>query len=96
MEEKLKESGLKEAGIIGQAMDMLGRENLEELAYRVHRPKLGNYVIVNRDGSYKVINRERVDFNSKYKGWDYYSQLVTMNKPIKSKLITSNNYYYFF
>lgn len=95
-ESERKESGLKEAGTIGQAMDMLGRENLEELAYRVHRPKPGNYIIVNKDGTFKAISRERVDFNSKYKGWDYYSQLVTMNKPIKSKLITSNNCYSFF
>lgn len=82
--------------MIQQAIDMIGSDKLEELALSWHKPIVGNYVIVKPDRSYKVINERRMEFNSKYCGMDYYSGLVSMNKPVASKLITSNNIYTFF
>lgn len=82
--------------MIDTAMAYLGRERLEEMALNLHEPMQGRYVIVNEDGTYKTINEKRMRFNSKYCGMDFYSQLVSINKPICSKLISSNNYYAFF
>lgn len=82
--------------MIQQAIDMIGVDKLEEVALSWHKPIVGNYVIVKPDRSYKVINERRMEFNSKYCGMDYYSGLVSMNKPVASKLITSNNIYTFF
>lgn len=82
--------------MIQQAIDYIGVENLETAALCYHRPIEGNYVIVNNARDYKIISRDRMQFNSKLNGMDYYSQLVSMNKPVKSKLITSNNYLTFF
>lgn len=82
--------------MIQQAIDMIGSDKLEELALSWHKPISGNYVIVNPDKTYIVINERRMKFNRKYCSMDYYSGLVTMNKPVASKLITSNNFYTFF
>lgn len=79
--------------MIEELITSIGVQNLEKKALICHRPLDGTYVYVNEDGNYKVIqNWEKVSFNSKYRGWDYYSQLVSINKPIASKLIQSNNY----
>lgn len=82
--------------MILDAMDYIGRENLEEVALSWHLPIKGNYVYVKLDGTYCILNEKRALFNSKYCAMDYYSGLVSMNKPIASKLITSNNYLSFF
>ncbi len=81
-----------------QAIEYIGAENLEDLAVRAHRPAPGIYVYVGMDGKIfsKIENEKRIDFNSKYKMMDYYSGLVSMQKPVKSKLIFSNNYLTFF
>lgn len=82
--------------MIKDIINYLGEENLEELALRFHRPPNGAYVYVKTDGTFKVIrNQQKIDFNSKYRGWDFYSTLISINKPIASKLIQSNNYYTF-
>ena len=79
--------------MIEDFLNYVGTENLEETALLVHRPSNAVYVFVNESGDYKIVeNWEKVSYNSKYKGLDYYSQLVSMNKPIASKLIQSNNY----
>ncbi len=73
-------------------IDGLGID-IEEEACKMHRPQKGAYVYVKKDSSCIVTeNKDRVAFNSKHKGWDYYSQLVSINKPIASKKIQSNNY----
>ena len=82
--------------MIQQAIDMIGSGKLEEVALSWHKPIVGNYVIINLDKTYTVINERRMKFNSKYCSMDYYSGLVSMNKPVASKLITSNNIYTFF
>lgn len=72
--------------MIEELITSIGVQNLEKKALICHRPLDGTYVYVNEDGSYKVIqNWEKVSFNSKYRGWDYYSQLVSINKPILRK-----------
>lgn len=82
--------------MISTAIEMIGPENLEQYALSWHKPIVGNYIIVNEDKSYKVYNERKMEFNSKLSGMDYYSGLVMMNKPIASKLITSNNIFTFF
>jgi hypothetical protein len=82
--------------MIQQAIDMIGSDKLEELALSWHKPIVGNYIIVNPNKTYIVINERRMKFNRKYRSMDYYSGLVSMNKPVASKLITSNNIYTFF
>ena len=82
--------------MINQILDYLGRENLEEIALRLHKPQRAIYIIVNQDGAYKAIDEKRMEFNSKYCGMDFYSQIVSTNKPVASKAIFSNNYYTFF
>lgn len=81
-----------------QAIEYIGAENLEDLAVRAHKPAPGIYVYVRMDGRIFAIikNPKRVEFNSKYKMMDYYSGIVSMQKPVKSKLIFSNNYLSFF
>lgn len=74
----------------------LGKDNLENLAVSLHIPQKGTYIYVNEDGTYKAVNEKRAAFNSRYCGMDYYSRLVSMNKPISSKSISSNNYLAFF
>lgn len=58
-----------------QAIDMIGSDKLEELALSWHKPIVGNYVIVNPDKTYIVINERRMKFNRKYRSMDYYSCL---------------------
>lgn len=76
------------------AMEYIGLENLEDLALEYHRPAPAIYIYVGLDGDIKSIvkNADRIEFNSKCKLMDYYSSLVSMQKPIKSKLILSNNW----
>ena len=83
--------------MIDQIISYFGKENLEEIALEWHVPKNATYIIVNESKSYKIINnKDRIHFNTKYRGMDYYSRIVNMNKPVASKLITSNNYFSFF
>lgn len=81
-----------------QAIEYIGAENLESLAVRAHFPAPGIYVYVGMEGRiFSVVrSNKRVEYNSKYKMMDYYSGLVSMQKPVKSKLIFSNNYLSFF
>lgn len=76
------------------AMEYIGSENLEDLAMEYHKPAPGIYIYVGLDGEIKSIvkNPDRVEFNSKHKLMDYYSGLVSMQKPIKSKSVLSNNW----
>lgn len=82
--------------MIEQAIDIIKVENLEKLATKWHKPIKGNYVIVSEDRKYKVLTEKEAeeDINCNY--MDYYSELVSMNKPVTSKLISSNNIYTFF
>lgn len=83
--------------MINTAIEMIGPENLETMALSWHKPIVGNYVIVNEDRhNFKVYNERKAEFNSKLSGLDYYSEIVHINKPIASKLITSNNIFTFF
>lgn len=82
--------------MIDQILDYLGRDNLEEIALRIHKPQKAIYIIVSQDGIYKAINEKRMEFNSKYCGMDFYSRIISTNKPVASKAIFSNNYYTFF
>ena len=82
--------------MINDIINYIGKEKLEQQALLCHRPSNAVYVYVKEDGSYKVVqNWQKVDFNSKHRGWDFYSCLISMNKPISSKVIQSNNYYTF-
>lgn len=76
------------------AMEYIGSENLEDLALEYHKPATAIYIYVGLDGEIKSIikNPDRVEFNSKHKARDYYSGLVSMQKPVKSKLVLSNNW----
>lgn len=82
--------------MIEQAIDIIKVENLEKLATKWHKPIKGNYVILSEDRKYKVLTEKEAeeDINCNY--MDYYSELVSMNKPVASKLISSNNIYTFF
>lgn len=84
--------------MINQIIELIGKENLEKMALEWHVPQNATYVIVNENKkSYKVIkNKDKIHFNTKYRGMDYYSNVVTMNKVVKSKLISSCNYFSFF
>lgn len=83
--------------MIDKIIELIGKENLEKMALEWHVPQNATYVIVNEDRSYKIIkNKDKIHFNTKYRGMDYYSNIVSMNKPVASKLITSNNYFSFF
>lgn len=81
-----------------EAIEYIGIDNLEDRAVQEHYPAPAIYIYVNTNGKdTKIIrNEKRVEFNSKYKMMDYYSGLVSMQKPIKSKLILSNNWMSFF
>ena len=81
--------------MISQAIDYIGRENLESIAVMNHVPIKGVYVFVYPDGSFGVYNDTRFYFNPNLRKKDFYSYLVSMNKPIASKLISSNNYFTF-
>lgn len=82
--------------MIGMAMEYLGVENLEELALTFHMPQEATYVFVWAHNNWKVLNKRRVEFNSRYRLMDYYSRIVSTNKPVASKAIQSNNYCSFF
>lgn len=84
--------------MIKEAIDFIGTENLEYMALQAHKPLPAVYVFVDFNGEIvkEVRNERRIDFNSKYRMMNYYSELVSMQKPVKSKLIFSNNYLTFF
>lgn len=81
--------------MIDEFIKELGRERVENLAIETHTPVIGNYVLVDMQGRFKVINERKMKFNSRYCGMDYYSGLVSMNKPVADKQISSNNYHTF-
>ena len=71
--------------------------DLEKIALQIHKPQNALYVVVKRDGSYKTMSTAKFSFNSKYSLWDFFSLLISINKPIdKTKTIQSNNKYSFF
>lgn len=82
--------------MIDQIISYFGKENLEEIALEWHVPVNATYIIVDEKKNYKILNKDRIHFNTKLRGMDYYSAIVNMNKPVASKLITSNNYFTFF
>lgn len=82
--------------MMNQIIELIGKNNLEKMALEWHVPRDATYIIVNEDKSYKVITPEKMHFNTKYRGMDYYSNVVTMNKVVTSKLISSCNYFSFF
>lgn len=82
--------------MIEQAIDIIKAENLEKLAIKWHKPIKGNYVIVSQDRTYRVITEKEAEEDKTCNTMDYYSELVSMNKPVASKLISSNNIYTFF
>lgn len=81
-----------------EAIEFIGAENLEYMALQAHKPVSAVYAFVNLEGKIvkEIRNAKRIDFNSKYRMMDYYSGIVSMQKPVKSKLIFSNNYLTFF
>ena len=73
------------------------KDKIENIALKLHIPSNATYVVVDKDFNFKIISKERFSFNSKYVAMDFYSQIISMNKPVdKKKLITSNNYLTFF
>ena len=75
-----------------ELLDFIGHERLESTAREFHWPQKATYVIVNEDGSYRTMDCKKAWFNTRIRGMDFYSRIVTMNKPIKSKSIYTNNY----
>lgn len=83
--------------MIEQAINVIGKEKLEEYALRLHQPQEAVYVIVDNKMQHKVISKERFTFNSKYCTMDFYSRVINANKAVEpKKAILSNNYYTFF
>lgn len=84
--------------MIKEAIDFIGADNLEYMALQAHKPLHAVYIFVDISGKIvkEIRNEKRIDFNSKYRMMDYYSGLVSIQKPVKSKLIFSNNYLAFF
>ncbi len=84
--------------MIKEAIDFIGTENLEYMALQAHKPLPAVYVFVDFNGKIvkEIRNERRIDFNSKFRMMNYYSELVSIQKPIKSKLVFSNNYLTFF
>lgn len=84
--------------MIKEANDFIGTENLEYMALQAHKPLPAVYVFVDFNGKIvnEIRNERRIDFNSKFRMMNYYSELVSIQKPIKSKLVFSNNYLTFF
>lgn len=78
--------------MIDELLDLIGHERLESTAREFHLPQKGTYIIVNEDGSYRAMSQKKAWFNTRIRGMDFYSRIVTMNKPIKSKSIFTNNY----
>lgn len=81
-----------------EAIEFIGAENLERIALEVHKPAPAIYLFVSKKGNIltEIRNESRISFNSKYKMMDYYSELVSMQKPVASKLILSNKWMTFF
>ena len=82
--------------MVEKTIKIIGEENIEEAALAWHKPKEAVYIIVSEDRSYKILNANRMTFNTKYKGMDFYSNVINTNKAVKSKSILSNNIYSFF
>lgn len=84
--------------MIKEAIDFIRADNLEYMALQAHKPLHAVYIFVDISGKIlkEIRNEKRIDFNSKYRMMDYYSGLVSIQKPVKSKLIFSNNYLTFF
>lgn len=83
--------------MIEQAINVIGKDKLEEYALRLHQPQEAVYVIVDNKMQHKVISKERFTFNSKYCTMDFYSRVINANKAVDpKKAILSNNYYTFF
>ena len=81
--------------MVEAALNTIG-DNLESVALSCHKISPARYILVDSAGCFKEVSRERFEYNSKYCCWDYYSQVISINKVIASKLITSNNYLSFF
>lgn len=81
--------------MVEAALNTIG-DNLESVALSCHKISPARYILVDSAGCFKEVSRERFEYNSKYAAWDYYSQVISINKVIASKLITSNNYLSFF
>lgn len=81
-----------------EAIEDIGAENLEDIALRAYKPRPGIYIFVSPGGKIirEIRNERMVYFNTKYRMMDYYSWIVSMQKPVKSKLVFSNNYLTFF
>lgn len=68
-------------------------DDIENLAMQAHFCiRNAAYVIVAEDGSYKTISPERMQFNSRLRGHDLLSGLISINKPLAKKSVYSNNY----
>lgn len=81
--------------MVEAALSTIG-DKLESVALSCHKVRPARYILVDSVGCFKEVSRERFEYNSKYCCWDYYSQVISINKVIASKLITSNNYLSFF
>lgn len=96
--------------MLGECLEIFGSYTEEERERRIldyYIPKPGSYILVGKDGEvmsatdFKLdkktgeINRSAVHFNE-FCYYDYYSNLISMNKPQDAaKIIHSNNYFSF-
>lgn len=82
--------------MIYDVIERLG-DSLEDIALMLHKPQQALYIVVREDGTYRKMNEEKFDYNSKFSYWDFWSNLLSMNQPVdKKKIIQSNNKYSFF
>lgn len=93
--------------MLGECLEVFGsytEEEREQLILDHYIPKPGSYILVGKNGEvisatdFKLdkktgeINKSAVNFN-KFCYYDYYSNLISMNKPQDpDKIIHSNNY----
>ena len=69
-----------------EAIEDIGAENLEDIALRAYKPRPGIYIFVSLDGKIirEIRNERRIYFNTKHRMMDYYSWIVSMQKPVKA------------
>lgn len=88
--------------MLSECLEVFGSYTEEERERRIldyYIPKPGSYILVGKNGEvisatdFKKgeINKSAVHFNE-FCYYDYYSNLITMNKYLSNKIIHSNNY----
>lgn len=77
------------------------KEKGDKIVLDYYKPKTGLYIRINKNGSRDYLTIEKDSIEDELYSWfkerDYYSSLLSMNKPIDpKKKIHSNNYYTIF